>query len=524
MKNSLAFIVKNKWWLVGGVFILLLFFFLRLTNLTILPIFADEAIYIRWAQVMKAESTLRFLPLFDGKQPLFMWVSIPFLSFFKDPLWAIRFLSVLSGFASIVGLFLLTWQLFKNKLVSFLTAFTYTILPFFIFFDRLALVDSMLAMLFIWVIYLSLLFVKKPQLDLAMIVGFFLAAALLVKSPAIFLAILLPLSFLFFKTDKEFKDHKIKWVSKILALLGVIYAFGFGIYNFLLRLGPNFHMISLRNKDYLFTFQDILRNPIDPLVPHLKDIAGWLPNLLTWPFLALAIIGILVSLKSKIKPTLFLLACFIIPLLAQSVFARVFTPRYILFTIWPLFVFMGLGLNWFFEQSDRILGKSKLKLKWFLFYLILVLLSLPALSYNRWLLVNPEKAPLPYNLRSGHLEEWTAGQGLRQVADFLKIRAKTNSVFVGTEGSFGTLPDGLQIYLEGIANIRILGVGHPIVDLHSALTNSLVDNEVYLLVNQSRLSIPPEAYNLKLITSFPKAVNSQGYQDSLLFFQLEDKK
>ena len=56
----------------------------RLYQLTLLPVFADEAIYIRWAQVMKAESTLRFLPLSDGKQPLFMWSVIPFFKLFSD--------------------------------------------------------------------------------------------------------------------------------------------------------------------------------------------------------------------------------------------------------------------------------------------------------------------------------------------------------------------------------------------------------------------------------------------------------
>ncbi|MBM3209681.1 hypothetical protein FJZ40_05350, partial [Candidatus Shapirobacteria bacterium] len=66
--------------------ILALFFLFRLYDLTIIPVFADEAIYIRWAQVMRAEPTLRFLPLFDGKQPLFMWLVIPFLKLISDPL------------------------------------------------------------------------------------------------------------------------------------------------------------------------------------------------------------------------------------------------------------------------------------------------------------------------------------------------------------------------------------------------------------------------------------------------------
>ena len=72
-----------------------LYFILRLPNLTFQPIFADEAIYIRWAQVMRAEPTLRFLPLFDGKTPLFMWAMIPFLKIFHDPLFAGRFLLII---------------------------------------------------------------------------------------------------------------------------------------------------------------------------------------------------------------------------------------------------------------------------------------------------------------------------------------------------------------------------------------------------------------------------------------------
>ena len=43
-----------KKFLFWGVGIVLVFFLLRLFHLTILPIFADEAIYIRWSQVMRA--------------------------------------------------------------------------------------------------------------------------------------------------------------------------------------------------------------------------------------------------------------------------------------------------------------------------------------------------------------------------------------------------------------------------------------------------------------------------------------
>src|SRR5574343_1375587 len=95
------FLIKNWAYLISGLLIVSLYS-LRFYHLTILPVFADEAIYIRWAQVMKAEETLRFLPLSDGKQPLFMWVIIPFLKLISDPLIAGRIVSVLCGLGTMV--------------------------------------------------------------------------------------------------------------------------------------------------------------------------------------------------------------------------------------------------------------------------------------------------------------------------------------------------------------------------------------------------------------------------------------
>src|SRR3989344_5815509 len=68
-----------------------------------LPIFADEAIYIRWSQIMAAEPTLRFLPLSDGKQPLFMWVLMFLVRKLPDPLITGRLVSVFSGLGTIAG-------------------------------------------------------------------------------------------------------------------------------------------------------------------------------------------------------------------------------------------------------------------------------------------------------------------------------------------------------------------------------------------------------------------------------------
>ena len=132
----------------------------RLVNLTSIPVFVDEAIYIRWSQVMKAEATLRFLPLSDGKQPLAMWLTIPLLKYVSDPLIAGRLVSIFAGVGSMVGLAFLTFLLFDSLLLASLSSLIYVILPFTMFFDRMALVDSLLAMFGIWTLALSILFAK----------------------------------------------------------------------------------------------------------------------------------------------------------------------------------------------------------------------------------------------------------------------------------------------------------------------------------------------------------------------------
>jgi len=506
-----------QWFIIAGLAVLTCFFLVRLFNLTILPIFADEAIYIRWSQVMRAEPTLRFLPLSDGKQPLFMWMTIPFLKVFSDPLVAGRMLSVLAGLGSLIGLWFLSKELFKNKWVSLAVVFSYSLTPFFVFFDRQALADSLLAMFFIWLAYFGLLLVRTFRLDLALISGMVLGLALITKSPAIFIALLMPVGLLM---GKGLELKKNFW--RIIGLGAVIYSLGFGIYNFLLRLGPNFQMIAIRNKDYLFTFKEILSHPLDPFKPHLGDLANWLPNLLTWPILLLVIIGVIIALKEKTKESIFLLAWFIVPILAQSFFAKVFTPRYILFTLWPLIIFAGFAFNWLFNQFSYLKKRLNNNLRLGIIVVFVFLVFSPSIKYNWLLLTSPERAPLPYNLRSGHLEEWTAGQGIKESALFLQEQAKNQNILVGTEGYFGTLPDGLQLYLEGNSkNIRVIGVGWPVSKVHQSLINSLVDNEVYLLVNKSRLNLLPEANGLKLIKEYPKAVWPDGHRDKLLLFQLD---
>lgn len=167
----MKFLQKN-WGYILVCFGVLALYFVRLYHLTLLPVFVDEAIYVRWSQIMATEPTLRFLPLSDGKEPLFMWVLMFLVRRASDPLFIGRLVSVFSGLGTLIGVWYLSLLLFQDKKAALVAALMYVISPFAFFFDRMALVDSMLSMFGIWTFVLAFLSFTKRRLDLAMLAGF----------------------------------------------------------------------------------------------------------------------------------------------------------------------------------------------------------------------------------------------------------------------------------------------------------------------------------------------------------------
>ena len=400
------------------IIIAILYFFTRLQNLTSLPVFADEAIYVRWSQIIKSVETLRFIPLTDGKQPFFMWLTVPFFKIFQDPLFASRFVSVMAGFGTLIAIYLIVRNL-TNKNIALISCLIYILLPFAFFFDRMALADNLLSMFAVWALYLSLLITKYPRIDLSMILGIILGLAWLTKSPAIYF-IVLSFATIVYKQPKKY----------YLPVISVIFAFV--IYN-ILRLGPQFHMIAIRNKDYIWPLSEVLKHPFDPLKPHLLDTLN----------IYIRYLGLPVLLLFFTKFNLILFAWYLLPLIATCAMGKVFTARYILFSLPPLIIIFSLALN-----------KIKNKLIW----LLLALTFIPNIIFIYKLSVDPFHQKLT-STETGYISDWTSGWGIRQASIYLKDRAKSANVIVGTEGYFGTLPDGLQIYTNNVSQLTVFGVG-----------------------------------------------------------------
>lgn len=491
----------------------ILYFLLRLPNLTLMPIFADEAIYIRWAQVMRAEPTLRFLPLSDGKPPLFMWALMPLFKIFDDPLFAGRVLSVISGFFTLLGALFLGWKFFNPK-TGLWAAFLVSVVPFMVFFDRMALVDSMLAAFSIWALNLALLLIEYPRADLAMFLGYIMGGAFLTKPPAFFNILTLPVTLVVFKWATKDRQRQL---LKMLGLWFLAVTITLGIYN-ILRLGPGFSNLNTRNQDYIFSVWELQGRPLDPFLPHIGDLRDWLPKMLTVPVLLFITLGLILAFIKRNKWAMVVLAWGLIPLIIQMFLLRTFTARYILFSIPPLLFLAGWGISFLFDS---------LKLKTWLFIVLALIIILPQIAqFNFYLLTDPSRVSLPRSERRGYLEDWTAGYGLKDIALYLIEESKKKSIVVGTEGSFGTLPDGLQIYFDkhthkAPTTNQITVIGGP-ATVSAQIREASSRQPTFYVANKSRFSEFPEG--LELIREYPKAISPNLPKDSILFFRVLPSK
>lgn len=439
-----------------GVFLLsILYFGFRLFNLLKVPIFTDESIYLWWAQTGLHDASWRFISLVDGKQPLFVWFVMGFLKLFKDPLLTGRVVSVISGFFTLIGLLLLSNELFRNKKITFLTGLLYIAYPFAHVYDRMALMDGMVGTFAIWGIYFSVLLVRRVRLDISYTLGFILGGGMLTKSSGALVAYMLPLTLLLFPFKTQKLKNFIKWAC--LALFAFILAEV--LYNSL-RLSPYFYIIKLKNAQFVYPFSEWIHHPLSYFINNLLNLSTWLLSYFNVYFLLL--IPAFLNFKAFLKEKILLVLYFILPFLALSLFGKEIFPRYVYSMTLSLLPVCAFGLLALIEWVNKLFGFKK--------NLALVsagIIFLLVVAYPFWVSFNFSTNPIKANIASADLDQyvvkWPAGTGINESKAFLENKAQNGPIFVGTQGTFGLLPYAYDIYFFGNPNIQVRGY-YPVGD------------------------------------------------------------
>lgn len=418
--------------------LIIIFFITRFINLTIIPIFTDEAIYLRWAQIALSDPRWRFISLIDGKQPLLIWLFLPALKLINDPLVAGRVVSVIAGFLGFLGIAVFSRVLTQSMKGAVIGALLYLVIPFFLMYDRLALYDALLTTISIWTLFLSYLYAKKQQLDLALLLGTAIGAGLLTKSSANFFLYLLPVSLILVDWKKNRRQKLFKWLG--LSFVVIIQS---QIYNNILRLSEFRHVVAQKNLTFIYSFSDFFSNPFLSVGGNLKGLTSWLVGYLTLPLTIVIIISIIWYLRKNFREAIFFLSYFLVPFMALAFFGRIIYPRFIIFMVPPLMIMMTVFILHLWSES-----KNR-----HLFLLVSLLVLLPALNFNFKTLTDPIHAPMPLADRQQLINDWPAGYGIREIVLFFREEAKNKSIIVGTEGTFGLFPMALELYLGKDPNI-----------------------------------------------------------------------
>lgn len=485
-------ITPYKTELILSLIAVFIYFAIRLVSIKSVPIFIDEATYSYWAEIGKFNMYERFISLSDGKQPLFIWITTSLMGYIANPVASGRIVSVLAGLATMLGLFFLGKEIFKNIWVGLFAILIYALFPFALVYNRMALFESMVGMFFIWSLYLEILLVKYRRLDVAFALALVLGGGLLTKTTGIFNIFLIPVSLIFFPFRKKVVGNFALWLALILLSLTLTY-----IYYAVLFLSPDVFNIGYKNDVFAYQISDILSFQILPhVLSNIQTFLGWILSYVTLPFILLVLLSFLN--KRFLKEKLYVLFCFLIPFLAFSLLGKLTYPRYLYSITLPLILLGAEGIVFYYQKLNTRLFS----------YILAAVLLLTFSFYDLKIIYDFPRSPLPQEELFQYANGWPSGYGMREIVKYLQNELVNNEIYVVTDGNYNSPTGGLATMM-----MKIYFMKDPRIEEHTLwpipktmpkeLGEIVKAKPVYIIFNQTQ-AIPK--WPMDLVLEFRKGI------------------
>jgi len=491
-QNIFRSLLTERFFWVWSILVVVTYLLTHLLSLTTLPIFADEAIYIRWTQLMIDDwQRYAFFPLNDGKTPLQFWLLIPWQFLPLNQLASARLFMVFVGLLQILASAWLA-KLFGAKRFGQLSAMVLSaFLPYWFFHHSLFLLDGLLALWITLTFGCGLKLVQGISSEdrlsqksfvaharLIVLTGLAFGAALLTKVPAILVAPSIGL-LVFYQTKNA--QHALKKAVFLLIAAAV------GLSCFLmLALTPVFGQLFARGSDFLFPWQTVLLDGAwQETLPSFPNYAFTFLIYLTPAVFILNVVSLFTRKEQSRSHLLFWAG--VIFLFPMMLLGRVVYPRY----LFPASVFFTISASLFLEQLVEWIRRKPLSVTSASVSVTLAILlanSAQISSQFIWTsMTDSASLPLVRADRDQYLLTWSSGHGIEESVAYIQEIAATKKVAVATEGSFGTLPDGLLVYFhrQDVQNIFIDGIGYPVKSISNDFISKTANFDQYLLIGNS---------------------------------------
>ncbi|QQG41993.1 MAG: glycosyltransferase family 39 protein [Candidatus Woesebacteria bacterium] len=402
-----------------------IYFLSRIVNLTKLPIFNDEAIYLDWGWKSLYTSAGLFYSLYDAKPPLLIWIFGVFENIFNSPLLAGRIVSVMFGFLTLAGIYKIAKNLGDERLAR-LSSIVYIIVPLFAFFDRQALMESAIAGCGIWSFYFLLRILETKKTKYAVCLGLILGIGIFIKLSAFVFLISVSLILIY---KKHFKEFALSAISSLIIVSPLFF--------------QKIFWTSLNtNNRFMLSIPELLSFPFSLWIRNFSTAVNISFFYLTPFVFILSICGIyfLLKRKDRILPTFFLTGFILVLFSGKSL-----NPRY-LSAFFPLIsVFCAYTLFNFRKAHAILIGSVS---------------TIPTIMITYLLVISPityfnvmDKMTV-FSQKSEYLTGWTSGYGIPEVVDYLNQKGKDKKIIAGVRIDAGNPESAVFAYFNNSAWVK----------------------------------------------------------------------
>jgi hypothetical protein len=438
--------------------LLTLFLFSRLYNLTLFPIFSDEAIYIHWAQIVSGDINELFISKTGDKPPLHSWLNALTLPLFNDPLVSGRIVSVVSGLFSMVGIIVIGNKYIK-KGTGWVAGVLYVFCPYTLHLDRMAMMESLLTSLGVWIVYMSLKISESKTIKFSWFfhLGILMGLAFYTKMTAL---LLFPVLIYIFMENKKWKETKFIiafFCSLLMAFIIVL--------PLLFSHQKPFHLAGqtlFDSQNYYIPLEIIFSFPWQIWLRNLGVIADLYSTYITFPVLLISIVSITYIWKERDNRGRMLLFWAVIPIVSVLLIANSFYSRYFLLAVPPVLLLAARGYQHlvnYISLKYKSFKAGQVSNKGFIpvigVALLLLVLS-DSLNFSYKLLRDPANAPFSKLDRLLYVEGMPSGFGLKLAVNFLAEKSKETPITLLITDDLGNPQEGLSVYLWGNERIKVI--------------------------------------------------------------------
>lgn len=409
------------------------FMVIRLSFLTRLPVYVDESVHIHWAR--------GFLdPDLSAEFSVGRWLPIRIMAFFMllpiEPLFAARLGSVVMGLTVLLACVLINRELFTSA-EGLLAGVVYTMLPYALLYDRLALVDVYLVAFGTWALYFSILAARRAGGASILAMSACALAAILSKpTGGVFLA--LPILVSLFLTGR---GRRIAYLGRVWpTVIG-----GTALLVFLVWAG---YGAGLLGSQVAFEGRGQVA---DILLPNLEVASQWLRALLTPAVAWLTFVSGIVALIGVIAGAhieAFLAVILAVAIVPSALVSKTWYPSYLLFTVVPTSLLLARVISLSAALVARLLGAVSTRVESAVYVLFVGVLIGATAPLDLALMVRPQDAALPLAESSRYVSGGLSGYGLPELAEFLRAEARTSVINVVRFDMVQPPKDGLDVYLS----------------------------------------------------------------------------